>query len=857
MSFAAPEWFFLVPPLIVIGWRFRALRLFEPARAAALLACVLALANPQARMSDSGLDLWVLADRSDSSAAVTAAHAPEVESILRRSKRAADRVFFVDYAVDAVRRDQGDPVFRGGTHLTRTGAALDFALAQIETAGQRRASRLLLLGDGFSTEPLGDAAERVLRSGVPLDYRLTGAGMERDFRVERVAVPNRVLPGEAFLVEFFVVGSGAGADGAARVPWEVLRGGRVAASGEAVLRNGAAHVQLSDRLAAGGAGHYEVRIRPSEDAHPENNSGEAWVEVTGGPRALLVSNYPDDPLADLLAAMGFEVEHAGDPAALTETAFAGARLVVLNNVPAHRVGARFLRGLDFFVREQGGGLLMAGGENSFGAGGYFASPVDALLPVSMELRKEQRRLATAMAIVMDRSGSMAASAGGGQTKMDLANTGAARAIELLGDHDAVSVHAVDSTAHEVVPLMQVGANRDKLVSAVRRVASEGGGIFVGEGLRAGWAELQKAQTGQRHLILFADAADAEQPDDYKETLAAMRAEGATVSVIGMGTRADSDAALLEEIAALGGGRCFFGETAAELPAIFAQETVSVARSAFVKERTDAAGTAGWGEIAAKTPEWPPAVDGYNLSYLREGATASFVTTDEYQAPLVAAWSRGAGRVGAISFALGGNYSGAARAWSGLGDFEQTLCRWLAGEDVPQGLGLRTETSGGRLAVDLFYDESWASRIARSGPVAMLAESGAGLGSENVRALVWEKIEPGHFRATTELTPGRLARGVVRVGGSERGGRSATLVFGPASVSGSLEWNFDRARARELRQLSVRSGGVERLDLASVWDAPRPATVRSVRGWVIAMFIALALLDALLTRIGVRLARRRV
>jgi len=486
---------------------------------------------------------------------------------------------------------------------------------------------------------------------------------------------------------------------------------------------------------------------------------------------------------------------------------------------------------------------------------------------------------------------MAASAGGGQTKMDLANTGAARAIELLGEHDAVSVFAVDSLAHEIVPLTQVGPNRARLISAVRRVASEGGGIFVGAGLRAGWAELKKANVGQRHLILFADAADAEEPDDYKATIAEMRAEGATVSVIGMGTREDRDAALLEEIAEIGGGRCFFGALASELPAIFAQETVSVARSAFVREATGAAGTAGWGEIAARTPAWPGVVDGYNLSYLREGATAALVTTDEYQAPLVAAWARGAGRVGVVSFALGGKFSERARAWGGLGDFEQTLCRWLAGEDAPRGLGLRTETSGARLAVDLFYDDSWAARIAKSGPVAMLAESGAGTGGAggaggaeggSVRGLVWEKIEPGHFRAVAELTPGRLARGVVRVGGgvgadagggasadaggggsagagvgadgTEKGGRGAVLAFGPVSAGGSLEWDFDRARAQELRQLSARSGGVERLDLAGVWDAPRPVAARSVRAWMIVIFIVLALVDAALTRMGVRLVR---
>jgi hypothetical protein len=839
MTFSAPEWFFLLPALAVLGWRARSLRLHEPVRALALLALVLALAGPRVRMGGGGLDLWVLMDRSDSVAAEAQGQAAEVEAILRRAQKRDDRVFMIDYAVDATRRERGDPVFRG-TGETRTGAALGFALAQMEPG---RAARLLVLTDGYATEPLGDAAEKVLRAGVPLDYRLGGGPRGTDYRVGGLAMANRVLPGEAVLVEFSVTGN---ADGA--VPWEVRRDGKLSAQGEAEVRGGTARVRLTDRLGGSGAVRYEARVRPAEDAHPENNHATAWVEVAGGPRVLLVTNYPDDPLAALLGAQGLRVERVTEPAALTAASLAGARLVVLNNVPAHRVPAEFLGALDFFVRGQGGGLLMAGGRNSFGSGGWFASAIDPLLPVSMELKNDHRRLATAMAIILDRSGSMSMSAGAGwQTKMDLANTGAARAIELLGDLDAVAVFAVDSSAHEIVALAQVGQNRASMTDAVRRIRSEGGGIFVGAGLRAGWEQLRKAQTGQMHLILFADAADAEQPEDYREIIAEMRAAGATVSVIGLGSPADSDADLLREVAALGGGRIFFNENAGDLPAIFAQETVSVARSAFVREETGAAATPGWAEIAARTPRWLSLVDGYNLGYLRPGATASLVTTDEYQAPLVASWARGAGRVAAVAFPLGGEDSARVRGWEDYGDFAQTLARWLAGENTPPGLALRTETRGRLLALDLFYDESWAARVAQSGPAATLAESGAGRGDEQVRALVWEKIEPGHFHAETLLAPDRRARGAARLG-------AAALPFGPVTAGGSAEWSFERERVQELRQLSARSGGVERLDLASAWDAPRPVNERDVRGWLIAAWVALVLADALLTRLGVRLAR---
>ena len=845
MTFGAPEWFFLLPAAVVAAWRWRALRLHDPLRAAAFGLLILALADPRVRWASAGLDLWVLADRSDSAATAMAAQSRELETILDRAKGRDDRIIHVDYAGDATRRDRGDPVFEGKTFQTRTGLALEYALGEMATD---RAARLLVLTDGYATEPLGVAAQKVLRSGVPLDFRLIGDTVEGDWRVAGLNLSPRVLAGESFLVEFFVTGQTDG-----DIPWEVVRGGRVAANGTVQVRGGVGRVRLTDRLASGGAIRYEARIKPGADAHPENNLAGAWIEVTGGPRLILISNYPDDPLAPLLAAQGMAVELVNDPAAQSAARLSGARAVIINNVPAHRLPREFVAALDFFVREQGGGLLMAGGENSFGAGGYFSSAIDELLPVSMELKKEQRKVATAIAIAMDRSGSMSRSAGIGLTKMDLANSGAARTIELLGDLDAVSVHAVDTEAHEIVALAQVGPNRTRIVETVRRVVSAGGGIVVRKGLRAGLHELRKATTGGRHMILFADANDSRQQlDDYLEAVNELRRADATVSVIGLGTEADRDADILRDVAERGGGRLYFSEDPTELPAMFAQETVSIARSAFIKEATGAQSTPGWAEIAARAPEWPSSIDGYNLSYLKDGATASLITTDEYAAPLIAAWQRGAGRAAAISFPLGGAYSDKVRGWAGYGDFVQTLTRWLAGDDAPAGLALRVDLQGERLGLELLYDGSWNSRIAQAAPTASLAESGAASAAVTVRPLIWEKIEPGRFRATSELTQGKMVRGAVRVG-------AAALPFGPLAVAGSVEWGFDRTRRLELRQLSERSGGQERLDLAEIWKAPRAITWRSLRAWVRALWAIVFIADAALTRLGIALLpiRKRV
>ena len=842
MSFGAPEWFFLVPALVAAGWRWRGLRLHEPLRVVLLVGLVLALTEPRLRLASGGLDLWVLADRSDSAAAAMGQQAKEIETILEKSRGREDRVHYVDFAGEAVRRDKGDPVFEGELHHTRIGAALDYTLAQMPAG---RAARMLVVTDGFATEPLGAAAEAVLRSRVPLDFRLLTEPVAPDWRVAALSVPTRVLSGESFLVEFVIAGPGDGA-----VPWEITRGGRVAASGTATARGGVARVRLTDRLTGGGATRYEARVKPVQDAHPENNASEAWCEITGGGRVVLITNYPDDPLVALLGAQGLTVDRVEDPTVLTAARLTGARAVVINNVPAHRLAREFLGALDFFVREQGGGLLMAGGENSFGSGGYFGSPLDELLPVSMELKKEQRKLATALAIAMDRSGSMAVGVGGGLTKMDLADAGAARAVELLGELDAVAVYAVDVQAHPIVELAQVGPNRSNIIEAVRRVASSGGGIVVPAALQAAWDELKKAQTGTRHIILFADANDSRQRSaGYEQVADDIRKDGITISVIGLGSASDRDADILDDVAKRGGGRLMFSTDPMELPGLFAQETVAIARSAFIKEQTGTKGLPGWAEIAAKAPVWLPAVDGYNLSYLRPGATASLIATDEYAAPLVAAWQRGAGRVGAVSFPLGGPNSASVRAWAGYGDFVQTLGRWLAGDDAPPGLALRTETEGEQFTLELLYDDAWQAKIAATPPTAVLAESGGASAAVTRRILVWEKMEPGRFRTTVALRPGKIARGAVRVG-------ATALPFGPVTVAGVAEWAFDRARLAELQALSAGSGGQERLDLAEVWKAPRPVSWRPVRIWILIGLAALVVLEAALTRLGYSLVPTR-
>ena len=674
---------------------------------------------------------------------------------------------------------------------------------------------------------------------MPLDFRLVRDEKQNDFRLGRFTFPERVQVGEPFLISVTVRGASD-----ATVPLVIRRNGRTLAESTVALVNGLGTVEFTDRIPRPGGYEYRAEILPENDAHPGNNSATRWIEISGGPRLILATRYQDDPLAKALSSMDFAVETVTEPAKLQPGLLSGARAVILNNVPAHEVPADFLKSLDFFVREQGGGLMMAGGDKSFGSGGYFQSPVDALLPVSMELKSEHRKLAVALAIVMDRSGSMAVSIGGGKTKMDLANSGAADAIGLLGPMDQVAVFAVDSEPTTVVPLTRIGDRKDELARRVRKVKSAGGGIFVYEGLKAGWEALKKSPAGTRHLILFSDAQDSEEPGDYKRLIRTMTDNGCTVSVIGLGTDKDVDAALLEDIAKLGNGRAFFSDEPMDIPKIFAQETVTIARSAFVEDPVATQATGRWAEISPKPFDWMKQVDGYNLSYAREDATVSLLSTDEYLAPLVAHARRGLGRSAAVSFPLGGEFSESVRSWSGYGDFLQTLGRFLMGSETPPGIALRHRLDGTRLTLDLLYDpQTWSEKLAALPPEIRLTDDTAG----GVTTIPWRRIAPGHFSVTRDLGEGSVVRGAVRVG-------EHALPFGPLSVGSSVEWAFEPERLAELRAVSNQTGGRELLDLSKAWLRPPFISETPLALPLGIALTCLILLEALITRTGWRLPK---
>ena len=158
--------------------------------------------------------------------------------------------------------------------------------------------------------------------------------------------------------------------------------------------------------------------------------------------------------------------------------------------------------------------------------------------------------------------------------------------------------------------------------------------------------------------------------------------------------------------------------------------------------------------------------------------------------------------------------------------------------------MQARVDGTRVRVDLLYDDSWADRVAADPPQLTVSRGAGGAAT----AVPWERLAPGHFSASLDAADAEYVRGAVRLG-------ETALAVGPLNVAANPEWAFDRGRVEELRAVSGRSGGVERVDLSDVWRTPRPAAFRDIRRWLLPALVIALLLEALQSQVGWKIENR--
>ena len=672
-------------------------------RLALLGLLLLALLGVYRARRTRDLAVVFLLDRSASTRGAWEAQEGFVEAALAR-KAPQDRAALVVFAGDAwVDR----PISLASTlpeiatlpriDATRIEQAVRLALALIPDGAP---GRLVLLTDGLETSGSGAWALREAGArGVDVRLVQTGSGTPgAEAWIADVSLPTRVYPGDRVPATVEI-----GSNVRQNVGFAWTAAGQTG-YGEVEVLAAETSVAFAFTVDAPGFIPLRVCIEPELDTFTQNNCADGWVLVQGAPRVLVVGAPEErEAVARGLESAGLTVEQT-TPGALPLTAqglaeYAG---VVVVNAPARSFAPQSLNALRAFVRDLGGGLVAVGGPQSYGVGGWLGTPLEEMLPVHMQVQDPARFPPMAMAVIIDKSGSMGVQEGG-TTKIRLAAEAAIRVAEALNDADTLAVVAYDDRPADTfgpVPLTE----RDALIAQLRRLQVGGGGIYVRDSMRY-TADLLRgvplAPGQQRHILLLADGADAEQQENVPALVQSLVEEGITVSVVSIGT--GQDVPFLMNVAEIGNGRFYLTQRAADLPAIFTEETARAKRSHIVERTFYPAPVTPWLPVADVTAA--PPLRGY-VATTPKGA-AQVVWEALEGDPLLAVWQYGLGRSVAWTSDATGRWAAGWVEWESFADFWGAVARAALPSPAATDLALRVlpGDDSARVLVDVVDPET--------------------------------------------------------------------------------------------------------------------------------------------------------
>lgn len=634
-------------------------------------------------------------------------------------------------------------------HLDETN--LEGVLTALLAEEQERS--VYLLSDGWETrdEPGNGRVRALLPLLAERGLRLypfppPPADAVPNVAIQRLAVPQAVAGGDTIEV-------GIALENSNRVP---VRGELTLRQKDTVvwqkhisLTPGVSLLTHSLRLADSGLIPLRATFTPAsaaEDSVPQDNLATAWVSVAPTEKVLLLGGKAQDNryLEKALRTRGLDVtaiDFASRPAAIPSLDPFG--VVILNNVARDRLPGSLEGSLKTYVGK-GNGLIMIGGEESLGLGGYKGTSVEQVLPVSLvPPQKEERR--TAMLLVIDKSGSMRR-----QNKLLYAIAGARAVARNLKDTDLFGVIGFDREPFVVVPLDYLGKIRNGIDDRIGRLKASGG-TFLLPALLEAKRQLERQYATRKHLVILTDGETGGSGSEYLDLATVMHRElKITVSTIAVGEQ--PNLRLLARLAEYGGGAFHHTADPSTLPDLFIDELGEEGEEKTMVEKE---------VLPLPDPDSPllqgvddkrlPPVRGYVEAEVKKGARLDVsLRADGRRPPLVASWSYGQGKAVAFTSDANGRWSAPWVSWEGFSKFWSQIVRWclpaVKRKETPFSVELGHDERG--LLIDLFsYGASEAGRAAFA-RVSALRHEGSGEGDGTFPL---ERLAPGHYQGTYATT----------------------------------------------------------------------------------------------------------
>lgn len=581
----------------------------------------------------------------------------------------------------------GVPAVQIDAAATDPERALRLAGAVLPTDARRR---IVMLSDGRFTTGDGELEASILgNAGIQIDVVPVGRQSGVDVAIVSVDAPGAVQEGETYSITATL-----DATDAATVVVGLLADGDLVEERIVEVEPGATTVTFEREAEEDGVDRYQIQVAAPGDEIVQNDSAFSAVRVEGPARVLIIEGQAGDSrtLRTALEAGELLVDTVSPASIPALEELATYRAVVLVDVEERALTDEHIEQLGIISRDLGRGLLVIGGERSYGLGGYLDSELEELLPVVSEILDPERRQTVAEVLAIDTSGSMGnchCSEGGnasdrpdgGSNKTDISRSGAARAIDALSENDEVGVLAFNSFDQWVIDLQKLPS--EEVVTAGLNRLFPSGGTNVTTSLMTAANALRESQASLKHIIFFSDGfTEVSALADLATEAGQLAAEGITVSVVATGEGAADE---LEAIATQGQGRFYPGRDLQQIPEILMEEAVIASRD-FVTEGQFFPEITTASEVVENLTS-SPALLGY-VGTTEKPTARTLLRIGPDRDPLLTTWQTGIGTVSAWSSDSGERWGQLWAEWDGYVDFWNRVVR----DTFPAGVGAGSVTA---------------------------------------------------------------------------------------------------------------------------------------------------------------------
>lgn len=618
-----------------------------------------------------------------------------------REDRAGIIVFGRDASIEIPPFDDDIPQLRrvesmrGRADATNLESALNLAQASMPEDTSRR---IVIVTDG--NENLGQAkklAARIAGSGIGIDVVPVLLSSENEVLVEKIDIPNNIRKGQPFEARV-VVNNYADSDteksstGKLRVTQKVNGEVQLLLEENVALNPGKNVFPLQHQIDQPAAYIYNAEFVPDTvdgDGLTQNNKATAYTYVRGQGRVLLIQDPKHagdfDLLAEVLRKNNIEVDIMQSDSLFGSIAeLQPYDAVILAGVP--RVSGDSSEQITSFsdaqinmlvsnTRQLGAGLLIIGGPEAFGAGGWTGTELEKAMPVDFKIKNSKIQAVGALALIMHAS----EMAEGNYWQKIIAKA----AIEQLGPSDYGGVLHWTQGGDAWLwggqqGMLEAGKHRKAMLAAIGRM-TPGDMPQFDPAMRMAVAGLARTPASVKHCLIVSDG-DPSPPNNA--TINAFISNNITISTVAVASHGRVGSQRLQDIATRTGGKYYEASNGKALPRIFQREARRVSRPLVYEPDGGTTPKVIFPHAMLDGIDRTlPNTRGFVLTQVKDSPLAQVLIQSPKpdspeNATILAVWTYGLGRTAVVTTDAGARWASNWTEWAGYEAFYSQLVRWL-------------------------------------------------------------------------------------------------------------------------------------------------------------------------------------